>query len=250
MGGDQPDWTELGKIPNGSKKRGPESRVPDWHGDAQKKQAKEERDKRERGELVVAVGPYCVPCGKRFAKQTVYDAHLSGKKHLAALQRMGRDEEAMVCQLDVEAKMRRIQEAEELKKAEQLAAMGKASGAGSSTGESDEARAARLAEREEKLRQRALLPMPACVTATSVYEEAEAALPVSTTAVAPTVAPELDPSVAAAVGSGAQAFSYTSGMNDGVARPNRFTSAEVAASHRKMAVPADDWFNVKPPPPE
>ena len=63
MGGDQPDWTELGKIPNGSKKRGPESRVPDWHGDAQKKQAKEERDKRERGELVVAVlSPLALRC--------------------------------------------------------------------------------------------------------------------------------------------------------------------------------------------
>jgi hypothetical protein len=87
-GGDQPDWTERGRVPGGSsKKRGPDSRPPDWHGDAAKYAAKVERDKRERGELLVAIGPYCVPCGKRFAKQTVYDAHLSGQKHLRALER-------------------------------------------------------------------------------------------------------------------------------------------------------------------
>ena len=116
MGGDQPDWTEMGRVPTaGNRNRGPDARAPDWQADPAKYAAKLEREKRERGELLVAVGPYCVPCGKRFAKQTVYDAHLSGKKHLAALQRMGRYEEAMVCQLDVEAKRRRVEIAEELK---------------------------------------------------------------------------------------------------------------------------------------
>lgn len=262
MGGDQPDWTESGKIPTGAKRRGPESRAPDWHGDHQKKQAKEERDKRERGELVVAVGPFCVPCGKRFAKQTVYDAHLSGKKHLAALQRMGRDEEAMVCQLDVEANKRRLAEAEEAKAAQQRAAMGKAS-ASASDAESDAAKAVRLAAREEKLRQRDMLPMPSCVTATSVYTEgnpegevaagsSEGGAPSASTlhasATDPSVAaPVLDDAAAAAVGSGAQGFSYTGGTQDGASRPNRFTSAEMAAQHRKMAEPAMDWFNVRPP---
>lgn len=87
-GGDEPDWTERGRVPGGSsKRRGPDARAPDWHGDAKKYAAKIEQEKRERGELLLAVGPYCVPCGKRFAKQTVYDAHLSGQKHLRALER-------------------------------------------------------------------------------------------------------------------------------------------------------------------
>ena len=128
-GGDQPDWTERGMISSGTKRpRG--DRAPDWAQDPAKYAAKVERDKREAGELVVAVGPFCVPCGKRFAKQTVYDAHLSGKKHLAALQKMGRTEEAMVCQLDVEAKKRKIAEVEEARRLQTMAAM---SGAASSS---------------------------------------------------------------------------------------------------------------------
>ena len=119
-GGDQPDWTERGKMPSFSKKRGPDARAPDWAADPAKKAAKHERDLRERGELVIAVGPYCVPCGKRFAKQTVFDAHLSGTKHLRALQRMGRTEEAMVCQLDVEANKRRIAEMEALRERDRM----------------------------------------------------------------------------------------------------------------------------------
>ena len=75
-------------MPSGSKKRGPDARAPDWASDPAKYAAKVEREKRERGELVVAVGPFCVPCGKRFAKQSVFDAHLSGAKHLKALQRL------------------------------------------------------------------------------------------------------------------------------------------------------------------
>ena len=83
--GDQPDWMERGKVMTGVKpRRGPSARAPDWHGDAQKYAEKMEKDKRDRGELVVAIGPFCVPCGKRFAKQTTYDAHLSGSKHLKA----------------------------------------------------------------------------------------------------------------------------------------------------------------------
>ncbi|EOD33258.1 hypothetical protein EMIHUDRAFT_98951 [Emiliania huxleyi CCMP1516] len=133
--GDQPDWIERGKMPSGgSKRRGPDSRAPDWHGDARKKEAKDRQDKLDRGELLVAIGPYCVPCGKRFAKQSVYDAHLSGKKHLAALEKLGRAEEAMVCRLDVEAKRRKNAEAQ-----------------------------ARAEAREEKLRERAMLPTPATV---------------------------------------------------------------------------------------
>ena len=33
-----------------------------------------------------------MPCGKRFAKQTTYDAHLSGSKHLRALKQLSRVE--------------------------------------------------------------------------------------------------------------------------------------------------------------
>ena len=130
---------------------------------------------------MVAVGPYCVPCGKRFAKQSVYDAHLAGKKHLAALQRMGRHEEAMVCQLDIEAKRRKLDAAEEARQAAAAPSSAAAAapsaggapmgGAGTSTLDTeDPAEAARrAADREEKLRQRAMLPMPATVSASSVY---------------------------------------------------------------------------------
>ena len=38
------------------------------------------------------LGPFCVPCGKRFAHQTTFDGHLSGSKHLKALQQLGRVE--------------------------------------------------------------------------------------------------------------------------------------------------------------
>ena len=47
----------------------------------------------------------------------MYDAHLAGKKHLAALHKMGRHEEAMVCQLDREAKRRKLDAAEEVRQA-------------------------------------------------------------------------------------------------------------------------------------
>jgi hypothetical protein len=170
-GGDQPDWTERGMIPTGGKKRGPDARAPDWHADPQKYAAKMERDKRERGELVVAVGPFCVPCGKRFAKQSVYDAHLSGKKHLNSLQRMGRDEEAMVCQLDMEAKRRRLAAAEEAKHLAWRADAMVGGAAAEQSAESAEAAAARRAIREEALRKRAMLPMPDTVAATSVYDD-------------------------------------------------------------------------------
>jgi hypothetical protein len=250
--GDQPDWTERGKIPSGSKRRGPEARAPDWQADPKKYAEKHERDLRERGELVVAVGPFCVPCGKRFAKQTVYDAHLAGKKHLAALQRMGRTEEAMVCQLDVEAKRRKLVDAEEAKRAATMIAM---STGAEQQAESESVLAARRAEREEKLRQRAMLPMPSCVTATSVYTEnapegedeapAEGAPAPARPAPAAPAAAELSTSELAAAASGASGFSYTSGIQDGTgsARPNRFTTEEMAASHRRM-LPGSDWFNV------
>ena len=262
MGGDQPDWTELGKIPSGSKRRqGPTERAPDWHQDPAKMAAKDRQEKLERGELVVAVGPFCVPCGKRFAKQSVYDAHLSGKKHLAALHRMGRTEEAMVCQLDVEAKRRKMQEREE----ERLAA----AGFGAKVVEEDEqsmaAAAARKAEREQRLLERLAMPMPSCVTATSVYDDGtEPADEVSattsatcggTSASTSTEPPTTAASVAAtlsvateselaAAGAGTLAHSYTGGTQDGtgLARPNRHTTAAMAASHRRLAQLGDDWL--------
>jgi len=204
------------------------------------------------------VGPFCVPCGKRFAKQTVYDAHLSGKKHLAALQRMGRDEEAMVCQLDVEAKRRKIAAAEEAKLAVAMPGVAKTTDA-----ESEAAAAARLAAREEKLRERALLPMPTTVAATSVYGEAEpsgdsteaggsqaadegasAAKPQATqpTVTQPTA---VDLAAEAAAASGAS-MAYTSGMQDTEQRVNRHTTPGIAAAHRALAVPRADWFNPQP----
>lgn len=202
-GGDQPDWTERGKMPSGgSKKRGPDARAPDWASDPAKKAAKHERDLRERGELVVAIGPYCVPCGKRFAKQTVYDAHLSGTKHLRALQRMGRTEEAMVCQLDVEANKRKIAEREAAREAELMSEHNY-----KATGKVTEDEERKRAEREEKLRQRAMMPMPATVCA-KVVEEAEAAEAGEQSSEAKTVvaaAAPVDDAALASAGSGTKA---------------------------------------------
>ena len=259
-GGDQPDWTELGKVPTGGKRRvGPDSRAPDWHADPAKYAAKIERDKRERGELVVAVGPFCVPCGKRFAKQTVYDAHLSGKKHLAALQRMGREEEAMVCQLDIEAKRRKLQAAEEARYA---ALAPPTKGGASASAEDAAAAAARHAAREEKLRERAMLPMPTTVSASSVYAdgadekseedapEAESATggDAAATTTVSSVAEQvnLDPARQAHAASGTS-MSYTSGVQDGgEQRTNRHTTSALAAQHRALAVAPADWFNPQP----
>ena len=237
-GGDQPDWTERGMISSAPSGRGgSRSRLGARPG---KIRGKVERDKREAGELVVAVGPFCVPCGKRFAKQTVYDAHLSGKKHLAALQKMGRTEEAMVCQLDVEAKKRKIAEVEEARRLQTMAAMSGAASSSTTSAEEEAERARKLAEREAKLRERAMLPTPSCVTATSVYTEMdpEAAVPAEPTA--PVVAPEADLSTMAAVGSGAQGFSYTGGKQDATSTAqvvNKFTSEEMARQHRAMMAP-------------
>lgn len=287
MGGDQPDWTEMGRVPTaGNRNRGPDARAPDWQADPAKYAAKLEREKRERGELLVAVGPYCVPCGKRFAKQTVYDAHLSGKKHLAALQRMGRYEEAMVCQLDVEAKRRRVEIAEELKASTSTTAG--SAGASSSGGWAEvtpttasevDGAARRATEREEKLRRRAMLPMPVTVAAGSVHALAEddptagcnedgaqgAAIGAAqtldgadrrrnaaSTAVQLRMAPSHEASTlelaSAASGAGAR-FSYTSGRQDalcGSVGANRHTTEQVAAQHRRLAQPGDDWFCPRP----
>jgi len=238
--GDQPDWIERGKMPSGgSKRRGPDSRAPDWHGDARKKEAKDRQDKLDRGELLVAIGPYCVPCGKRFAKQSVYDAHLSGKKHLAALEKLGRAEEAMVCRLDVEAKRRKNAEAQARAEAQRT----QTSYAGNAlSGETEEEAARRRAAREEKLRERAMLPTPATVAAASVYadpdgEEGEEPP-------APVVAPRIEPSAAemAAAAAGQQVGFYTSGMQDAADRNNRFTSDDKVEAHRQMAITPSDWF--------
>ena len=264
-GGDQPDWTELGKMPSmGSKKRGPDSRAPDWHQDPKKYAAKVEKDLRDRGELVVAVGPFCVPCGKRFAKQSVFDAHLSGQKHLRALQRMGKHEEAMVCQLDVEAKRRKIAEVEAAKEAERRGARMQLQAP--PTAAELEAQAERKAKREEQLRARDMLPMPDTVAAGSVYEDGSGSVDAAAEGGAEAEGDGAGPSSAggrkltmmapvevpvhqlAAAGSGASA-SYTSGMQDANAliasRTNKHTTEGLASSHRAL-MPQNDWFNPKP----
>ena len=227
--GDQPDWMERGKVITAVRKqRGPDSRAPDWHGDAAKYAAKVERDKRDRGELVITLGPFCVPCGKRFAKQTTYDAHLSGSKHLKALQRLGRVEEAQVCQIDVDAKKRKYQELEEARASTNLEV---------TYVETEEEIAQRRFEREEKLRQRAMMSFPETIAASSVYEEGEK--PEEPVVAAAADEPSAAELAAAASGVGG---SYTSGMQDGVVRPNKHTSAHGAASHRSQAVVPNDWF--------
>jgi len=228
--GDQPDWMERGKVMTGPKpRRGPTARAPDWHGNAQKYSEKMEKDKRDRGELVVAIGPFCVPCGKRFAKQTTFDAHLSGSKHLKALQKLGRVEEAMVCQIDVDAKRRKIAEVEEARFA---------------TGpvevvESEEEIALRRAAREEKLRERAMMSYPEEITASSVYADD---LPTEVDNQALATELSLAEQAAAASGDIAGTISYTSGMQDGSLRPNKHTSGEMAAAHRAQAIVPNDWM--------
>ena len=45
--------------------------------------------------------------------------------------------------------------------------------------------------------------------------------------------------------------SYTSGMQDGTVRPNKHTSADMAAAHRSQALVPNDWFfGHKAPEPE
>lgn len=235
--GDQPDWTEAGKVKTTSgKKRGPEARAPDWHADPAKYAAKVERDQRERGELVIAMGPYCVPCGKRFAKQTVYDAHLSGSKHLKALERLGRTEEAMVCRIDVEANKRKHVEIEAARTAE------RDPGAAASMPapvEDEEAKKKRVA-REETLRERAMLPMPACVAAASVYEDEDSEPPPSR-GVDVNAGVQIDTATLAASASGVNS-TYGKGMQDATERVNKFTTADKAAAHRSLAVAPADWF--------
>jgi len=238
--GDQPDWTERGKVSTtGKVRRGPEARAPDWHADTAKYAAKIERDKRERGELVVAVGPFCVPCGKRFAKQTVYDAHLSGSKHLKALERLGRTEEAMVCKLDVEAKRRKIAEKEAERDAEHM--LGQAKVQAAVEAPPDESEIERRAAREQKLRERAMLPMPAAVSAASVYDSDltpdAAAKPAPAE---PPSVPAADPAISAL--EMAATASGVTGAFTGEQKVNRFTSADKAAVHRSLAVAPDDWF--------
>ena len=231
--GDQPDWMERAKVMTGVKpRRGPTARAPDWHGDAQKYAEKMEKDKRDRGELVVALGPFCVPCGKRFAKQTTYDAHLSGSKHLKALQKLGRVEEAMVCQIDVDAKRRKIAEVEE-------ARFAAAKPNPNEVAETEEEIARRRAAREEKLRERAMMAYPEEVIASSVYAD-----DMPTEADNQKLATELSQAEQAAAAAGGETgtISYTSGMQDGSLRPNKHTSAEMAAAHRAQAVPAADWM--------
>lgn len=230
--GDQPDWTERGKVVTSYKRRGPEARAPDWHADPEKYRAKKEREKLERGELVVAFGPFCVPCGKRFAKQSVYDAHLSGSKHLKALRRMGRAEEAMVCQLDVEAKRRKTEALEAARDAERTGRTGGASGA------NDEAEAARRAARQEKLRERAMIPMPVTVAANglTMLENPEASQGLTLVAERPA-----DGALLAIEGSGTSTRSpLAEQCGPGETAGER---TDLVAMHHAMAVAPSDWFN-------
>ena len=198
-GGDTPDWTESGHVMTSRKrKKLADARPPDWSFDPSKYEAKIEREKRERGELVISSGPFCVPCGKRFAKQSVYDAHLSGQKHYKALLRAGRMEEAAVCRLDIEAKKRRLVHSagrecdasgkatglEEFRRFVGRKAMHGGEGHDALRGGSEGGKALRDGEshvalrcgesREEVLRRRWMLPMPGIVSASYNPEEEEA----------------------------------------------------------------------------
>mmetsp|Transcript_19232 Transcript_19232/g.44205 ORF Transcript_19232/g.44205 Transcript_19232/m.44205 type:complete len:341 (-) Transcript_19232:346-1368(-) len=238
--GDHPDWTEAGRVKTTSgKKRGPDARAPDWHADPAKYAAKIERDKRDRGELVVAIGPFCVPCGKRFAKQTVYDAHLSGSKHLKALERLGRTEEASVCRIDVEANKRKFAAIEAARTAER----NPGAVAATPVPAMDEEEKNRRAAREEKLRQRAMMPMPSTVAASSVYVDETDGGTASESApgTESSNAHETDTAILAAAAAGVES-TYGKGQQDAADRQNRFTTADKAAAHRSLAVAPADWF--------
>lgn len=141
----------------------------------------------------------------------------------------------MVCRLDVEAKRRVMTEARERDDAQKGAVT-----APLLPGRSEDAAAsaARKADREEKLRQRAMLPMPATVSAASVYEEAGDVAP------AAAALPQQEPDCAdlAAAAAGTSQNYYTSGMQDLSERTNRFTTTDKMEVHRKMAIAPADWF--------
>ena len=93
--------------------------------------------------------------------------------------------------------------------------------------------------------QRAMLPMPKAYAAKVIDDDATdeedgGERPAKSLAVA---AAPIDTALLAAAGSGTLAGSYTSGMQDGMDRVNRFTSQSTAAAHRAMAVAPSDWFN-------
>jgi hypothetical protein len=139
----------------------------------------------------------------------------------------------MVCRLDVEAKRRIMTEARELDDAQKgavTALPGKS--------EDPAASATRKADREEKLRQRSMLPMPATVSAASVYEEAGGAAP----SAAPALQPPHDSADLAAAAAGISRDYYTSGMQDLSQRTNRFTTTDKMEMHRKMAIVPANWF--------
>lgn len=79
-----------------------------------------------------------------------------------------------------------------------------------------------------------MMAYPETVVASSVYGEDEQ--PSSAVAGEEASAEEL-----AAHASGVDG-SYTSGMQDGMLRPNKHTSAAMAAAHRSQAIVPNDWF--------
>eukprot|EP01136_Pigoraptor_vietnamica_P001698 Opistho-1_new@28669 len=62
---------------------------------------------------------FCVACGKDFAKQTVFDAHLKGQKHVKAAQRMAAEGRS-ASQADA-AELKRAHDAEKLAKLREVA---------------------------------------------------------------------------------------------------------------------------------
>mmetsp|Transcript_4075 Transcript_4075/g.13175 ORF Transcript_4075/g.13175 Transcript_4075/m.13175 type:complete len:267 (+) Transcript_4075:981-1781(+) len=102
--------------------------------------------------------------------------------------------------------------------------------------------ARRRAAREEKLRERAMLPTPATVAAASVYADPDG--DGGEEPPAPVVAQRIEPSAAemAAAAAGQQVGFYTSGMQDASDRNNRFTSDDKVEAHRQMAIAPSDWF--------
>ena len=137
--GDQPDRTERGAV-TPYKRRGLEA-TPDWHADPEKYRAKKEREKLERGELVVAFGPFCAP--RQAVRQAIGARRTPQIEAPEGVAADGAAEEAMVCQLDVEAKRRKTEALEAARSRAHRAHRG-------ASGANDERRARRAA-RQEKL---------------------------------------------------------------------------------------------------
>ena len=138
----------------------------------------------------------------------------------------------MVCQLDVEAKRRKTEALEAARDAERTGRTGGASGA------NDEAEAARRAARQEKLRERAMIPMPVTVAANglTMLENPEASQGLTLVAERPA-----DGALLAIEGSGTSTRSPLAeqcGPGETAGEPT-----DLVAMHHAMAVAPSDWFN-------